>query len=702
MPPVRTAPRRGTIPDTATVTGASTVSDWDRAWTTDWDTDWRTKPERDTDDETAPAVDTAPEPLPVERGTVVGPRPGRVASDRAGSVGLDLVDLLLPWLVAVATLAARLLTAATGPTDWDSAQFSAAVSRFDVTHGRPQPPGYFLYVVAGRLVHATGAGTVGSLVLVSALASAAAAGTTVVAGRDLGGRWVGLAAGVLVATSPFAWFDGSIVTTYSFDLLAAPLLIVLAWRARPHSWHGAAALVSLGLLTGFRQSAFQAFALLALIAVVGSVRRIRDGVVAVLSGAAALAVWFVPMVLSQPGGLAAWARATRIETVGAVRATSVLDHAVGGSTNLGTAAAYTTVALAPLVALALLSACLLGIRGLVRLVRRPPVVGRVNAPSDDDRAHSPGASLTRTPVTDAAGAVRAGGALTVPTATGPRRGAAGRPAWTRPWYQSRTSILVAAVVPALALVTLVQFAKSGYLLAYLPGSVIALLLVPAALAGGRSRRRGGGRERTTWGARLWIVVASLAVAAIALLGAARFLDGTGVLPVAASQTSHGLWLTQARYQAPYPDTRSAIRSADAVDRALAAIAPDVRPDRDVVVIDSVDGGSAFYRTAGWALPLDRVALVVPGAVEYNEQLGSLYYASGRTVRVGVGGDVLLIAPPDLPGLARLAGRVQAVRVAGDPRIGDYLVWRVSPGATILGVHVVATPGRRPLGTGITG
>ena len=288
-----------------------------------------------------------------------------------------------------------------------------------------------------------------------------------VAGRDLGGRWVGLAAGVLVATSPFVWFNGSIVTTYSFDLLAAPRSSSSPGGPGPHSWHGAAALVSLGLLTGFRQSAFQAFALLALIAVVGSVRRIRDGVVAVLSGAAALAVWFVPMVLSQPGGLAAWARATRIETVGAVRATSVLDHAVGGSTNLGTAAAYTTVALAPLVALALLSACLLGIRGLVRLVRRPPSSDgstprpTTTAPTPRGLAHPDAGDRRRR-------SVRAGGARHA-AATGPRRGAAGRPAWTRPWYQSRTAILVAAVVPALALVTLVQFAKSGYLLAYLPG-----------------------------------------------------------------------------------------------------------------------------------------------------------------------------------------------------------------------------------------
>jgi len=593
-----------------------------------------------------------------------------------------MVDQALPWAVALATLISRLATAAVGPTDWDSAQYAAAVARFDVTHGRPQPPGYFLYAVAGRLVHGSGSGTISSLVLVSAVASALGAGLVVVAGRDLGGRWVGLAAGLLVATSPFAWFSGSVVATYSFDLVAAPLLIILAWRARPHSWHGAAALASLGLLAGFRQSVLQAFALLALVAVVGSVRRLREAATAALAGVGAVAVWFVPMVLAQPGGAPAWIRATRLEALGAVRATSVLDHAPGGGTNLGTVAAYTTLAFAPLAALALVSGGVLGVRALVRASRRRPAPpAEVTAP-----ARAPGAThLMGTPTADHRG----------------------RPSWVRPWYQSRSAILTAAIVPPLAIVAFVQFAKGGYLLAYLPGAVIALLLVPAALLGGRTPGPGGpgpdaGGSGTggTGGAWTWRAVATLAVVAIAAVGAERFLTGTGVLPGTASTAAHGLWLTQARYQAPYPDTRATIRSADAFDAGLAALGPRLHPDRDVLVLDSVDGGTTYYRNAGWALPLDRVTLIVPGAAIYNERSGSLYYTAARTVPVGIGGAVYLIAPPSLPGLDQLAERAQAVQVRLKRPIGDYLVWRISPGAQVLGVRVVEERGTRPLGAGL--
>lgn len=298
---------------------------------------------------------------------------GTETAEDADGAGRCRADAALPWLVFAGTLVARLATAARGPTDWDGAQYALGVARFDVTHGRPQPPGYWLYVTSGRILHATGLGTVSSLVAVAALASAAAAGLSVVAGRDLGGRWVGLAAGVVVATSPFAWFDGSTVATYSFDLLAAPVLLLLAWRARPHGPHGALAVAALGLLAGFRPSVAQAFALLALLPVVVCVRRLTEGVAVVAAGAAAVAVWFVPMVLDQPGGWASWVRATRIEATGAVRATSVLTHAPGGPTNLGTFAATTVVALAPVAVLALLAGAGLAVR---RVGGGTPAAGR--------------------------------------------------------------------------------------------------------------------------------------------------------------------------------------------------------------------------------------------------------------------------------------------------------------------------------------
>ena len=199
---------------------------------------------------------------------------------------------------------------------------------------------------------------------------------------------------------------------------------------------------------------------------------------------------------------------------------------------------------------------------------------------------------------------------------------------------------------------------------------------------------------------MWLVITSVAVLVVVALGAQRFLGGEGVLPESLVASSSGLWLDQPRYQAPYTDTRQTIRSADADDAALRALGPSVATGRDVVVFDTVDGGQNIYRNAGWALPADRVALVQPGQVIYNQRHGALYYTSADTVDVGPGGSAILVASPSLPGLAALTAQLAALPVPTNPTIGGYRVWRVLPGSTILGVRVVATSGPRPLGTGI--
>ena len=260
-----------------------------------------------------------------------------------------------------------------------------------------------------------------------------------------------------------------------------------------------------------------------------------------------------------------------------------------------------------------------------------------------------------------------------------------------------TSVLGAALVPPVLVVALVQFAKGGYLLAYLPAAVIALLLPLGALTGTLP-----GRDGEACGRRSvpWLVVATVGVVAVVALGAQRFLGGDGVLPESWLRNSGALWLLQPRYQAPYTDTRSTIRSTDSIDAALVGLGPVVHACRDVIVFDTVDGGGSIYRNAGWALPSDRIALIAPDALQYNQLHGSLYYASGTTVAVGPAGSVFLVASPALPGLAGLARAGEARAVATPEPIGGYRVFELPPGVSVLGVRIVATSGARPLGSGI--
>ena len=199
---------------------------------------------------------------------------------------------------------------------------------------------------------------------------------------------------------------------------------------------------------------------------------------------------------------------------------------------------------------------------------------------------------------------------------------------------------------------------------------------------------------------MWLAVTSVGVVVVAALGAQRFLGGNGVLPQRLITSSGPLWFEQPRYQAPYPDTRQTIRTTDATDMALRDLSPSLRSDRDVVVFDTVDGGANIYRNAGWALPDDQIALIVPGQVLYNQLQGALYYTSGNEVVVGPSGSAFLIASPALPGLASLSTQGYALPVTTPQPIGGFRVYQILPGASLLGVQVVARAGPRPLGHGI--
>lgn len=548
---------------------------------------------------------------------------------------------MLGWSVGIglATLLTRLVFAASGPTDWDAVQYVVGSSRFDVLHGAPQPPGYWLYVAGGHALHvATGLSATSSLVVLAALASAAAAALTCAAGTEFGGRWTGMASGVLVASAPVSWFAGSTVSSYGFDALVAAALVLLARRARPGGVHGYVAAAVYGLGAGFRPTILELFLPLVLIPVVASTRTVRQAVAVVGVALAGVAVWFAPTIALQPGGLSAWLHATRVEAAGAAGASSIFSTGAGGVTNLGTFASWTLLTLGPAVVIGLVAWSALALAG----------------------------TATRRSVGD----------VTVRIWS--------RPGRAQPWYQHPGVVLAAAVLPPVAVVTLVQFAKGGYLLSYLPAATIGVLMPAARLV---HHRRAPLR-------RAALLVGSGAVVLACAWNVERFTEAPGILPASVVTGHPGWWISQARYQAPYADTASAIAAADRADRALTGLGRRVDPRTDVLVVAGMGTGADLFRNVGFALPDVRVSLVSPSppVVLYTELHGLLYYRRGSVVAVAPGGHAwILTAPsaPDLSGRARPFGTEAGFRL-----------WRVSPGAVVLGVRVVAVAGARPLGGGI--
>jgi len=200
------------------------------------------------------------------------------------------------------------------PYHWDSAQFALAVSDYNIVLGQPHAPGYFLYVMLGRLVNLVVGDPHASLVWISVVAGSALVSVLYWLGCALVDRRTGVIAALLVMTSPQTWFHSEVALTYIVDALFVSLTVLICWRAmqRGGTWGDAVVIGAfLAVVGGVRQQSAPAL----LPVVLYTMWRFERDRLAKLAVVAAVALalglaWFVPMV-TMTGGLNAYLEIVR-------------------------------------------------------------------------------------------------------------------------------------------------------------------------------------------------------------------------------------------------------------------------------------------------------------------------------------------------------------------------------------------------------
>jgi len=214
---------------------------------------------------------------------------------KTGSRWLD------PWLVVLLVLLTRIPFVSGEPYDMDSVNFLLGIAHYNPELHQPHPPGYFLYVMAGRLLAALLGDAHVSLLVISIAATMLAAWGV----YALAMLWYGLLAArfaaLLLIFSPLVWFHGEVALTYVVEMAFSAWVGVLAWRL----WQGERRLVIpfvllLAIATGFRQSTALFLIPLAVLAL--SAYSWRVGAKAGMAFALGCLVWLVPMVEASGGG----------------------------------------------------------------------------------------------------------------------------------------------------------------------------------------------------------------------------------------------------------------------------------------------------------------------------------------------------------------------------------------------------------------
>jgi 4-amino-4-deoxy-L-arabinose transferase-like glycosyltransferase len=137
------------------------------------------------------------------------------------------------WLFLVAAVVAalsRLLALARSPWDWDEILFMLALRDFDVTRHHPHPPGFPLFIAAGKLLRLVAPSDFRALQLVNLICGCALMPVAFFLARQLRMRFLtALSASLLLAFLPNIWFYGgtalSDVPSLTIVLLACALLL---------------------------------------------------------------------------------------------------------------------------------------------------------------------------------------------------------------------------------------------------------------------------------------------------------------------------------------------------------------------------------------------------------------------------------------------------------------------------------------------
>ncbi len=191
----------------------------------------------------------------------------------------------------------------------DSGHFALAMERYDITVHQPHPPGYFLYVMLGRLLNYLVRDANTTLVSLSVASSALTVVTVFYLGKELFDAKTGFIAAAFAITSPNLWFHGEVALTYVVEAFFSTLIAFLCWKIyrgeHKYLW---LSVIVLGVAGGVRQNT----AVFLLPLWLFSARGVPARKVLLSLGLLGLVclLWFVPMIW-MTGGWDAYRNALR-------------------------------------------------------------------------------------------------------------------------------------------------------------------------------------------------------------------------------------------------------------------------------------------------------------------------------------------------------------------------------------------------------
>jgi len=209
--------------------------------------------------------------------------------------------LTLPLILFVATVLSRLPFASRMLFHMDSVQYALALKQYDIGLHQPHPPGYFVYVVLGRMMQWIVPDPNMAFVSLSILFTAGTVIVVYLLARALFDDRSALISAVFAMTSPNLWFYGEIAMNYGLESFFSAAIAYACWQVhtRKDARYLAVLVILLGLSGGVRQNT--PVFLFPLVLYACKEMPLRSLLLAILALCAVSLGWFVPMLVSTGG-----------------------------------------------------------------------------------------------------------------------------------------------------------------------------------------------------------------------------------------------------------------------------------------------------------------------------------------------------------------------------------------------------------------
>ena len=209
-------------------------------------------------------------------------------------------SILFPVSFFLLTIILRLPFTSKYLYNMDAGHFALALENYNITVHQPHPPGYFLYVMMGRVLSLFIKDGNLVFVVISIFFSGLTVAVLYYLGKEMFNNRTGIFAALIALTSPDLWFYSEVASTYVLEAFFSTFIALLCWRIykgeHRYIW---LSVIALAVAGGIRQNTMVFLLPLWLFSV--KEVRIRKIVASVglLTGCCLL--WFVPMLIMTGG-----------------------------------------------------------------------------------------------------------------------------------------------------------------------------------------------------------------------------------------------------------------------------------------------------------------------------------------------------------------------------------------------------------------